>query len=191
MKDDPQPVIDEVRAMLEERQGPDLTSAVMRGIDGLSPAPAPPVAPGPSVAGRIWRWLWAPRTLVIRPAMALVGAAALVVLFAVPYPGRRDSSSDPVAESRPPVFVQFRLETMATRVQLAGSFTNWEPRYELREGVPGVWSITVPLTQGVHDYAFIVDGQRWVADPHAPQVGDGFGGVNNRLALLTPDVPQL
>ena len=54
-----------------------------------------------------------------------------------------------------------------------------------------MWSITVPLTQGVHDYAFVVDGQQWVADPYAPQIGDGFGGTNNRLALLPPDSPRL
>ena len=30
------------------------------------------------------------------------------------------------------MFVQFRLDAAASRVQLAGSFTNWEPRYELR-----------------------------------------------------------
>jgi 1,4-alpha-glucan branching enzyme len=76
-------------------------------------------------------------------------------------------------------------------VQLAGSFTNWEPRYELRQAAPGIWTITVPLTQGVHDYAFVVDGEQWVADPYAPQIGDGFGGTNNRLALLSPDTPTL
>ena len=31
----------------------------------------------------------------------------------------------------PHMFVQFRLEAAASCVQLAGSFTNWEPRYEL------------------------------------------------------------
>ena len=52
-------------------------------------------------------------------------------------------------------------------------------------------TITVPLTQGVHDYAFVVDGQQWVPDPYAPQINDGFGGTNSRLALLPPDAPQL
>jgi 1,4-alpha-glucan branching enzyme len=91
----------------------------------------------------------------------------------------------------PHVFVQFRLDAAASRVQLAGSFTNWEPRYEMRQSASGIWTITVPLTQGVHDYAFVVDGQQWVPDPHAPQIGDGFGGTNSRLALLSPDAPRL
>jgi 1,4-alpha-glucan branching enzyme len=89
------------------------------------------------------------------------------------------------------VFVQFRLDASASRVQLAGSFTNWEPRYDLRQSAPGIWTITVPLTQGVHDYAFVVDGQRWIPDPYAPQIGDGFGGTNSRLALMSPATPQL
>jgi 1,4-alpha-glucan branching enzyme len=89
------------------------------------------------------------------------------------------------------VFVQFRLDASASRVQLAGSFTNWEPRYDLRQSAPGIWTITVPLTQGVHDYAFVVDGQRWIPDPYAPQIGDGFGGTNSRLALMSPPTPQL
>jgi hypothetical protein len=41
----------------------------------------------------------------------------------------------------------------------------------------------VPLRPGVHDYAFVVDGERWVADPNAPQVDDSFGGTNSRISL--------
>jgi hypothetical protein len=40
----------------------------------------------------------------------------------------------------------------------------------------------------VHDYAFIVDGERWIADPMAPAVADGFGGLNSRIAVLPPDL---
>jgi len=87
-----------------------------------------------------------------------------------------------------PVYVQFRLEAAgASRVALAGNFTGWEPRYELQETAPGSWSIVLPLRPGVHDYAFVVDGRHWVADPYAPRVDDGFGGANSRIALLPPD----
>jgi hypothetical protein len=37
----------------------------------------------------------------------------------------------------------------------------------------------------------VVDGREWVPDPYAPQIGDGFGGTNSRLTLLSPDTPQL
>jgi len=44
----------------------------------------------------------------------------------------------------------------------------------------------VPLEPGVHDYAFVLDGERWVVDPDAPQVDDDFGGANNRLPIISP-----
>jgi hypothetical protein len=182
-------VVEETRALLGERPGPDLTAAVMSGIADLEPEEAPR---GRGTVARLVGLLWTPRDFSIRPAFALGAAAAVVALLAIPYLGSDSPGGTPAAPAREPqVFVQFRLEAMASRVQLAGSFTNWEPRYELRQSAPGVWSITVPVTHGVHDYAFIVDGKQWVADPYAPQIGDGFGGTNNRLALLPPDTPQL
>jgi 1,4-alpha-glucan branching enzyme len=87
------------------------------------------------------------------------------------------------------VYVQFRLEAAgAHEVALAGTFTGWRPEVRLRQTAPGTWSAVVPLRPGVHDYAFVVDGRRWVADPHAPQVDDSFGGVNSRISL--PPVVQ-
>jgi hypothetical protein len=190
MNDDIDRATEETRAFLAARPAPDLTAAVMSGIENLEPLPSPRRA---SLLTRLAASLWAPRDISIRPAFALAGAAAVVILLLVPYAGERPAMTtqggeDPVG---PHVFVQFRLDAAASRVQLAGSFTNWEPRYELRQAAPGIWTITVPLTQGVHDYAFVVDGQQWVADPYAPQIGDGFGGTNSRLALLSPDTPQL
>lgn len=162
----------------------------MRRIEDVEPL-APSRRAG--MLERLINMLWAPREISIRPAFALAGAGAVAILLALPYVRQAPAVAPQVASAPadPHVFVQFRLEAAAMRVQLAGSFTNWEPRYELRQSAPGTWTITVPLTQGVHDYAFVVDGQQWVADPYAPQIGDGFGGTNNRLSLLNPDTPQL
>jgi hypothetical protein len=183
-------VIRETRAFLAERPAPDLRAAVMSRIENLEPFAAPQ---RPALVNRLAQLLWSPREIAIRPAFALAAAAAVIALLVVPYMRPLPSNDTPLASEAadPHVFVQFHLETAAMRVQLAGSFTNWQPRYELRESAPGVWTITVPLTQGVHDYAFVVDGQHWVPDPHAPQIGDGFGGTNSRLALLHPDTPEL
>jgi hypothetical protein len=49
-----------------------------------------------------------------------------------------------------------------------------------------VWSILVPLSPGVHQYGFVIDGERWVADPLSAQIDDGFGGVNSQLSILAP-----
>jgi hypothetical protein len=181
--------IDETRAFLAARPAPDLTAAVMSRIETL--APAPDLKPA-RLVDRLLTLFWAPREISIRPAFALAGAAVVALLAIAVFPDR-PAPGPQLADGQvnPHLFVQFRLEANASRVQLAGSFTNWEPRYELNQSTPGVWTITVPLTQGVHDYAFVVDGQQWVPDPHAPQIGDGFGGTNSRLALLSPDIPQL
>jgi hypothetical protein len=176
----------EIRAFVDDRPTPDLRAAVMSRIETFSSS-------RPGLIRRLGTLLWAPREVSIRPAFALAAAGVVAIFVAIPALDRAPSDPALVADSgsAPHLFVQFRLEADASRVQLAGSFTNWEPRYELRQFTPGIWTITVPLTQGVHDYAFVVDGQQWVADPYAPQIGDGFGGTNNRLALLSPDTPQL
>jgi hypothetical protein len=180
--------IHETRAFLDSRPAPDVRRPVMRRIADLDPLPG-----RAGVLQRLAELLWSPREFSIRPAFALAAAAAIVVLLVIPYARHAPSTAPQLAgaPADPHVFVQFHVEANAGRVQLAGSFTNWEPRYDLRQSAPGVWTITIPLTQGVHDYAFVVDGQRWVADPHEPQIGDGFGGTNNRLAILSPDTPRL
>jgi hypothetical protein len=190
MNDEIDRAADEIRTFLAARPAPDLRAAVMGRIEHLEPLAS---AQRAGLLRRVATILWTPRDISIRPAFALAGAAAVVMLVLVPYGGLIRSDTPQLADGGPTphVFVQFRLEAMASRVQLAGSFTNWEPRYELRQSALGTWTITVPLIQGVHDYAFVVDGEQWVADPHAPQIGDGFGGTNSRLALLSPDTPQL
>lgn len=128
-------------------------------------------------------WLWRPRTvsLRLRPAYGILAAAALAAALLVPRAATREAP----APAR--VFVAFRLDARgASRVELAGDFTAWKPTYALHESAPGVWSVVVPLEPGVHDYAFVVDGERWTPDPLAPTVADGFGGVNSRMAVLPP-----
>jgi hypothetical protein len=189
MNDQLDRAIHETRAFLGSRPAPDVRAAVMSRIADLEPLPS-----RAGVLQRLGDLLWLPREISIRPVFALAPIGAVVILLLVPYIRQSPAvAPEQVAgvAADPHVFVRFHVEADAMRVQLAGSFTNWEPRYDLRQSVPGVWTITIPLTQGVHDYAFVVDGQQWVADPHEPQIGDGFGGTNNRLALLSPDTPQL
>lgn len=144
-----------------------------------------------ALASATLSWLWAPRaiSLAFRPAyalgvLALVAGALLGPLRARIGGGGGGAAAGVVATR---VFVHFRLDAPgAQSVSLAGDFTNWQPKLELHEAAPGVWSIAVPLTPGVHDYAFVVDGTTWRPDPQAPTVADGFGGVNSRVAVLPP-----
>ena len=46
----------------------------------------------------------------------------------------------------------------------------------MRRDASGLWTLDVPLPPGRYQYAFVVDGRRFVADPAAPRaVGDDFG----------------
>lgn len=129
----------------------------------------------------LWRRLVTPRDvhLRLRPwtlVPALAAAAALVLFLSGPTP-------TPAAATVTVRFVMFAPE--AQQVALAGTFNQWDPATTplVRTGAPGVWTATLTLPAGQHQYAFVVDGARWVADPGAPAVDDGFGRRNSVLAL--------
>jgi len=69
------------------------------------------------------------------------------------------------------------VDSNARRVELVGDFNEWaKGTTQLRpSGAPGVWTVSVPLSPGRHEYAFIINGSRWVADPLAVKSSDDFG----------------
>lgn len=171
---------------------PDMTSAVLRRIQerqsvgGAMAAAEPHSDAAPLPRGNLTDWLWRPRAVSInwRPAYAL--AAAAVLLIVVAAESLRPERG--VAAGSHQVFTQFVLRAPdAKNVALAGDFTEWQPAYTMTRSEPGVWTVVVPLDPGIHSYSFVVDGERWVPDPMAPAFEDGFGGVNSRVAVLTPD----
>jgi hypothetical protein len=139
---------------------------------------------GRAEARSLWRRLVAPREvrLRVRPwtlAPALAAAAALALLLGRPTPA-------PVAGTA--VTVRLVLfAPAAQRVAVAGTFNHWDPAATplVRTAAPGVWAATLTLPAGQHQYAFVIDGARWLPDPAAPAVDDGFGGGrrNSVLAL--------
>ena len=182
-------LIAETQAFVDFGRAPDFAAGVLRRIaeQRLSPAPQQ------GALRRLAASLWAPRqvSLRLRPVYGLAAAAALAVgTWIAPSSSQAPSTPDQATvavETPSPILVQFRLDVnQAADVRLVGSFTNWQDQYELQQTGAGVWTVTVPLTPGVYDYMFIVDGHRWMPDPNATQVSDGFGGVNSRMALLAP-----
>ncbi len=179
-------LIVETRAFVDARPVPDFVNAVMGEVEHLEVDRA--TTPRGWIA-RTRQQLWTPRlvTFAFRPVYTLFAAAGVLLLAAVlsnPWSDRPSTTvATQVGSER--VFVQFRLQTSdATDVRLAGSFTHWQPEYQLHETAPGLWTVTLPLAPGVHDYAFIIDGRRWVTDPYAAAVQDGFGGSNSRITLV-------
>jgi hypothetical protein len=175
---------------------PDLAPAVMRRIEQRATARNADAAarssqtPGLRSSGlrSALGWVWSPRPVSVawRPAYGLA-AAGLLVLFMVTGRGPADVVPGPQQ-----VLTHFVLAAPdARQVTLAGDFTDWQPAHAMTRTGPGVWTVVVPLSPGIHNYAFIVDGERWVPDPNAPAVDDGFGGMNSRLAVLAPDRTEL
>ena len=174
-------------AGLRSEPVPDVKGRVMRRV-----AEMPAYGAGDrSGIRRAWDALWRPRVVVLRPAWGLAMAAIcalllVAVLRTVPGIGVPGQGTMAAGDAR--VFVHFRVEAPDARsVELAGDFTDWEPRYSLHPVERGVWSLVLPIEPGVHQYAFRIDGERWVADPLAPAVDDGFGGTNSRLDVLAPE----
>lgn len=193
--------IRETLVSLQRAPVPDVTASVMERIEASersrAPAESDASAPSPvrAAVGGLLRWLWTPRPVRLRPAWALGG----VIVFGLglgllpletsntPAGDSAEAARTANASEKPVLWVRFHLEAPeAASVHLAGTFTGWKPRYELAPTGGGVWSVLVPLRPGVHEYSFVVDGERWMADPHAPAVDDGFGGVNSRIGVLAP-----
>jgi hypothetical protein len=162
-----------LRAEIEQTPTPDLTAAVMREIEGT---------PRRSWADRL-SWAWRPRSIRISPALAAGFALLLAIVL---WRGEGPAVEPGIAAALPAqemVMVHFRFEATAQSVALAGSFNDWDASLSLHESMPGVWTLVVPLEPGVHDYLFVVDGERWMPDPYAPRIDDSFGGSNSRLTL--------
>ncbi|MBW3629595.1 MAG: glycogen-binding domain-containing protein [Gemmatimonadetes bacterium] len=191
-----QSALAETVTVLRAAPVPDFTDRVMNALPSRPAVQSarPAALRQASLWERARLWLWEPRPVSFRPAYALAGAMSLALAaIAVPEVLEQQTSAEVAGTYVAPVpggqrlYVQFRLEAPeASMVTLAGSFNEWQPTLELREAAPGVWTALVPLTPGVHDYTFVVDGERWVADPYAPQVDDSFGGTNSRLFLPAP-----
>lgn len=162
-----------------------------------------PVEPGAGFEARVMasvrggandgvlRWITRPRVVRLSP-LAGLAAAAGIALAAVSL-NRVDRAPDqPLAVSTPAVtdtvkLVQFMLVAPeAHSVSVVGDFNDWDPAATpLREAADaGVWTITVPLSAGRHQYVFMVDGNRWTPDPAAPRaMEDGFGTPNSVITV--------
>jgi|GEM_PF-950097 len=140
------------------------------------------------------RWAWVP--------VAAAAAVALVVVLPSQHASRTPKTSDSASMSRtpPPAIqtsrtalsgdkrpdtVRYRFTVKADQVReicLAGDFNQWKVcDAPLSRVAEGVWSITIELPRGRHEYMFVIDG-KWVTDPSA--MGYSTDGFGNRNALL-------
>src|SRR5258706_10999904 len=97
------------------------------------------------------------RPWLLAPALALAAALILLILPAKPAT---------------PALVTVRFVLVAPEaheVSLAGTFNRWDAHVTplVRSGPTGVWTATLTLPAGQHQYAFVVDGARRGPDPGA------------------------
>lgn len=144
------------------------------------------------------RWAWRSPGVGLLAAASIAGIIALVRAHGISYvpapvPGvetgiDRQSGRAAVAEpalargagasENASVRVQFVLVAPSAKsVAVVGDFNDWNPAATPLESVRGMWSSEAIVSVGRHDYAFVVDGTRWIADPSAPRApADELGG---------------
>lgn len=163
-----------------EGPGSELDAVIMESVRHQA---APRTAPRRS----LWRWLVEPWTVRVRPAFALAAAMSIAIVVFVTREAAGPVAVPGLAAATGDVRVRFELTAPeAGRVTVAGTFNDWNPDSVALHlnPVTGVWSVTVPMRPGEHQYLFVVDGARWIPDPGAlAEVEDGFGQKNSLLVV--------
>lgn len=92
------------------------------------------------------------------------------------------SAKPPLVSSR---FVIY--QPGAKQVEVAGSFNGWKKIPLDPIGNSGYWEVRMPLPSGEYRFAYILNGNKQIADPTIPgRELDDFGGVNSILNIGMP-----
>jgi Glycogen recognition site of AMP-activated protein kinase len=79
--------------------------------------------------------------------------------------------------------VRFRIDGgEATKVEILGDFTGWEPREMNNEGGTR-WTITLEIPNGTHHFGFMLNGTWFVPDTAPGRVADDWGQVNATVVV--------
>lgn len=119
-------------------------------------------------------------------------AAMIIGLVFVPLqPGQIDAPQNGVAQmaqSAPAAGTEFVLYApQAREVLVVGDFNGWGSTgaVKLKPTTDGTWRAQIKLNPGQYQYAFVVNGKQWLADPGAMrQVDDDFGRKNSILLVM-------
>jgi hypothetical protein len=138
---------------------------------------------------------WWRRSLVLRvtplSGLALAASLAAIALAGADLLSGRNRASATVSQvaATPDTVHVVRFVLVApgaSSVALVGDFNHWDVNAHrlVPAGATGVWTASVSLMPGRHEYAFVIDGTRWVADPAAPAaVADEFGGESSVVTV--------
>jgi hypothetical protein len=170
-----------------ERFDDEFESSLVAAIHSDRSIRAKPVPRGRPLTPSWWR---TPRTVRLSPLAGFAFAASLAAVASLATLGAASSprSALTVAVAPPArdtlTIVRFVFVGEAKTVSLVGDFNRWSADATPLSvtGSNGTWTASVPVPNGRHEYAFIIDGKRWVVDPFAPTSSDEFG---TRSAVIT------
>ncbi|MBW2623264.1 MAG: glycogen-binding domain-containing protein [Deltaproteobacteria bacterium] len=112
----------------------------------------------------------------LRPVGYMVPAVAVtaVVLLFLMMPAKVTTTPHRFVIHRPDV----------SKVEIAGSFTQWRKVSLKRAGTAGYWEITLDLPHGEHQFSYIFEDRLRLADPTIlTREKDDFGGENSILLV--------
>jgi len=77
----------------------------------------------------------------------------------------------------------------ASQVAVAGEFNGWNTTATPMVLEDGIWTVTVKLDAGKHEYKLVVDGQ-WTADPENPVTSGAYGNSLVEISGTGTEVKQ-
>ena len=134
---------------------------------------SPVVKQAPKIQIPIKRKLKSPKWRPIGIIAAGLATALIILYVSLPFQERL---------SIPHRFVIYQPEV--NKVELTGSFIDWQTRAMKRVGSSGYWAITLDLPEGEHRFSYILEGNQRLADPTIlSREYDDFGGENSILEV--------
>lgn len=167
-----------------ERFGDEFERDLVEAIKHDGPATLG-AGPRDAAASSWWR---TPITVRISPIATLALAASVAGIAVVGRLASRPRATDSLAVAAQRAadtvhVVRFVFVGDAQSVALVGDFNAWQTgATPLVQAGSRSWSVSLTLPRGRYEYAFIVDGKRWEADPFAPASADEF---DTRSSIVT------
>lgn len=186
--DESDPIIDRASRVLRasERFDDDFEESLIAAI--RADRPLRPVAsrrPSPWTPA----WWAASGGLRLSPIAGLALAAGIAAIAILGTLGVTNRATERPATTAASIhdtvtFVRFVFVGPAKSVALVGDFNGWGGRQtSLTQTQNGAWTVSVPMTNGRHEYAFVVDGTRWMPDPFALTTSDDFDTKSSIISV--------
>ncbi len=176
---------DDLDRMIEEQLASDVQAEIFR-IDGLEERIVTEISNRLPCQGgweRVKEFFTAPRKQRINQLLVVGATAVIFLIFGVAL-GNRIADRLPdeavvLTGAEPNGIVFALLAPGAQEIQIAGTFTRWGKISLIDADGDGIWTISIELAPGRHEYAFIVDGRWFGQDPMADDFVRSFGYYNS------------